>query len=275
MFPGIYDFRWDAGHIIFLGVFYSVLAVVLTTMALALRRALASFRGQRVESLRWHADFDDLPSELRRCRHELTGETASRECPNGFDCRHCTEHPQFVARGMAPVDAGEPFIAGFELPSDRLYHRGHTWVRPEADGTLTVGLDDFATRLIGTPKSVRLPAIGTLLKANGMGWKAKRHGVDVRILAPIDGEVVATGSAEEGWYLKVKPAPSGIDTRHLLSPAEAKGWMLREVERLQIALAPEAVGATLADGGTPLADLSTAIPREKLDDVYGMVFLHP
>ena len=61
MFPGIYDFKWDAGHIVFLGIFYTVLAVVLTTMTVAFGRALRAFRERRVEALRWHADFDDLP----------------------------------------------------------------------------------------------------------------------------------------------------------------------------------------------------------------------
>lgn len=275
MFPGIYDFRWDAGHIIFLGIFYSVLAVVLTTMVIALKRALRAFRGERLEALAWHADFDDLPSEMRRCRHELTGETASRECPNGFDCRHCQEHPRFVAARTASFDSAAPMPAGFELPSDRLYHRGHTWVRPEVDGTFTIGLDDLGSRLIGATKEMKLPAVGSRLKVNGAGWEAKRHGLKVRILSPLDGEVIATGGPDEGWYLKVKPAPDGIDTQHLLSPDEAKAWMMRELERLQIAIAPDSVGAALADGGTPVGDLSAAIPRERLDDVYGMVFLHP
>jgi glycine cleavage system H lipoate-binding protein len=275
VFPGIYDFRWDAGHFIFLGIFYSVLAIVLTTMAIALRRALGQFRSERVDALRWHADFDDLPSSVRRCRHELTGEIATRECPNGFDCRHCEKHPEFLAARTAPLASGEPLVAGFAVPEDRLYHRGHTWVRPELDGTFTIGLDDFASRLAGKPKHLKLPAVGKRLQANGTGWRTRRYGLDVRILAPIDGEVVATGGPDEGWYLKVKPLPEGTDTRHLLTPAEAKAWLLRELERLQITLTPETVGATLADGGTPIDDLSAAIPREKLDEVYAMVFLHP
>lgn len=276
MFPGIYDFHWDAGHIIFLGIFYTVLAVVLTTMVIALRRGVRDFRSHRAEALRWHADFEDLPASARRCRHELTGETPSRECPNGFDCRRCQEHLRFVAaRGGADLPFDEPRIGGLSVPADRLYHRGHTWVHQEDDGTLTIGLDDLGARLVGKADAVVLPEPGARVTTNGVGWEVRRNGIPVRILAPVDGEVVALGGPDDRWVLRVRPDEQPPDTRHLLTPAEAAPWLLREFDRLQSAIAPEPVGAALADGGVPLDDLTPAIPKDRIDDVYGMVFLHP
>jgi hypothetical protein len=32
MFPTIFEFQWDAGHMIFFGVFYAVIAVVVTSL---------------------------------------------------------------------------------------------------------------------------------------------------------------------------------------------------------------------------------------------------
>lgn len=276
MFPGIYDFAWDAGHIIFLGIFYMVLVVVFSTMVIATTRAIREARAGRGESLRWHADFADLPDKWRRCRHELSGEIDSRMCPNGFDCRECLEHPRFVAaRTAKPLSViSEPRVAGFEVPADRLYHRGHTWVREE-NGLMTVGLDDLAMRLLGNPDEVLLPKPGKRLVANGTGWFAEKNGVRVRVLSPIDGEVVETGGPQEGWYLKLRPAPDQrTDTRHLLTVTEAKQWMLREVERLQMAMAPAGVAPSLADGGTPVDDLGAAIPADKRDEIFGMVFLN-
>ena len=37
MLPGNYEFEWDAGHAIFLGIFYLVLGIVLSTLSVALR----------------------------------------------------------------------------------------------------------------------------------------------------------------------------------------------------------------------------------------------
>lgn len=277
MFPGIYDFKWDPGHIVFLGIFYSVLMIVLSTLLIAATRGFRDFRRERVQSLQWHSDFEDLPEAARVCRHELAGEVEKRTCPNAFDCRHCEEHPKLQA---LRADQTEPapetqIVAGFELPADRLYHRGHTWVRAESDGTMTVGLDDLAVHLIGTPDGVMMPAVGTHLVANGMGWEVRKLGNLVRVMSPLDGDVIAVGGPAEGWYLKVKPDGEHADTRHLLTLREAKPWMLREVERLQIALSSEKTGATLTDGGVPVDDLSKVIPPHQLDEVCGLMFLQP
>jgi glycine cleavage system H protein len=279
VFPGVDGFAWDAGHIIFLGVFYAVVAVVVATVGRAALRACADVRSDRVEKLRWHAAFEELPAGFRRCRHELAGEVARRTCENCFDCRNCAVHEEFVAKRPVPDPVaprhGEQTVAGFELPADRLYHRGHTWVRQEPDGTLLVGLDDLGAHLLGTPSELELPPVGARLVANGTAWRARKNGVRVRVLAPVDGEVVGVGGPGLGWYLRIRPDGGGADVRHLLSAAEAGPWLLREVERLQIALADEAVGAALADGGMPVDDLSKALSPRELDEVCGMVFLEP
>lgn len=268
MFPGIYEFTWDAGHIIFLGAFYSVLTIVVSTLVIATIRAISDARHHHVDHIRWHAEFDDLPASARACRHELIGQVAVRKCGNGFDCRSCTEHPKF---GPVPAPSRDEFVAGFEVPADRLYHRGHTWVMKEEDGTVTVGLDSLAARLLGTPDTVELPEVGAHVTTNGTAWRATKNGADVRVLAPIDGEVISVGGPSEAWYLKIRP--TWLDTRHLLTPVEARAWMLREVERLEIALAPASVGPVLADGGAPLDDFSKVIPREQYDAVCGAMML--
>jgi hypothetical protein len=51
--------------------------------------------------------------------------------------------------------------------------------------------------------------------------------------------------------------------------------MLREMERLQMALAIDGMGPTLADGGVPIDDMSSAIPDDQLDEVCGLMFLEP
>ncbi len=275
MLPGVFGFKWTAGNLIFLGIFYAVVCVVLSTIAVAMIRAVSDFRHRKHDALRWKADFDDLPKAARTCRHQLTGELKHRVCPNGFDCRECSQHAQFLARasGAAHSLDEDILIFGYHLPLDRMYHRGHTWVRREEDGTVSVGLDDFAARLIGKPDSVELPAPGTRITVNGVGWNLKRGSSVIRILSPVDGEVVATGGAEQGWYLKIKPRNGNLDTRHLLRGGEIGPWIMKEMERLQLALSVERLGATLADGGTPVADLPAALPDADWDAVWGDLLL--
>src|ERR1035437_1141115 len=96
MFPGVYGFQWSAGYLIFLGIFFSVLAVIAVTLAMVARRTYLAYRARRAGALRWQADFQDLPASDRACRHDIDGRLPGRLCFNGFDCRFCTRHPDVV-----------------------------------------------------------------------------------------------------------------------------------------------------------------------------------
>jgi glycine cleavage system H protein len=277
VFPWNYGFHWSTGTIIFMGAFYTVLVIVATTVLAAMWRSRRSLAKNKVEHIRWHSDFHDLPAECRSCRHVLTGEFSSRECPNAFDCRGCATHAKLIAlRPVAEPAHAEEEIFGMSFPLDRLYHRGHTWARMELDGTVTVGLDELGKRLLGTPDSVVLPQAGEHVEANGTAFHLRRRDANVAVLSPVDGEVVATGGPDQEWYLKLKPAATGEPAfRHLLRGAEVKPWLMREMERLQLALSAETGVATLADGGVPVDDIAASYPEADWDAVCGHMFLRP
>jgi hypothetical protein len=281
MFPWNYGFHFGAASYIFLGAFYSVLVVVATTVLKALWRSHRDLSKGKAEDIRWHSDFHDLSAADRSCRHVLTGEFTSRECPHAFDCRECETHAKLIAvhpvaqaeEAEAEAEAG---IFGMSFPLDRMYHRGHTWAHPEADGTVTVGLDDLGSRLLGTPDAVDLPEVGSCVQTNGTAFRIHKREADVRVLSPVDGEVVETGGVDRGFFLRVKPLAGAIDMTHLLRGAEVKPWLMRELERLQLALTMEGASMpSLADGGVPVADIAAAYPRTDWDAVCGEMFLEP
>lgn len=280
MFPWSPEFVWDAAHLAFFGALYGVLLVVgsmLVTAALRARKGLT-----HADAFVWHAAFEDLPVAARACRHHLTGEAPGRTCDNGFDCRSCASHPVFLSErarsmgslGLDPRGSVTIEEFGLSVPLDRYYHRGHTWVRPADDGTVTVGLDQMARRVAGTPEAVELPAIGSQLKVNGTGCHMRIRGSDVRVLAPVEGEVLEAGGDGTDWMLRVKPS-GATDLRHLLAGDEVRVWVLRELERLEQGLGLRDVGRSLADGGELVHDLSQALPRAQYDAVLGAMFLEP
>jgi len=275
MFPWNYGFHWSVASIIFLGAFYTVVAIMAATVLTAVVRARRAMAQRTQEEIRWESDFHDLPRQDRVCRHVLTGEFRNRICPNAFDCRRCETHARLTeAREPAPPEEPEEEIFGMSFPLDRLYHRGHTWVHPEPDGTVTVGLDELARRLLGAPDAVYLPEPGAHVHASGTAFRVRRRGAEVRVLSPVDGEVVETGGAGRPWYLKLKPIGGVFDLRHLLCACEIKPWVMREMERLQLVLAAEGAGApTLADGGVPVADIAASCPAADWDEVCGEMFL--
>ncbi len=274
MFPWSPEFAWDAYHVAFFGALYSVLATVAGTLAFAAWRAWRDAREGRAAAIAWHGDFEEMPRSARPCRHQLTGEAPGRACGNGFDCRHCVEHPRLEALRQASAPAEPATHFGFALPLDRLYHRGHTWVKPEPDGTLTVGLDDMARRLVGTPEQVDLPAAGERLQVNGPAGRIRTRGRDVRVLSPVDGKVVEVRREGAASTLRVDPGEAP-DLRHLLGGAEVPAWALRELERLQGALGSSALGAALADGGELVEDLGSVLPMDRYDSVLGDMLLEP
>lgn len=264
MFPWVYGFHWSPGYLIFLGVFFTVAVVVVATIVLALWRSFGDFRHGRVPQLQWAQTFHDLTPQERACRHALTGELEDRVCQNSFDCRCCSKHATLPEESTALCTHD---IFGMSVPLDRYYHRGHTWAKPEPDGTFLVGLDEMARRLAGSNSTLELPNAGTKLTANAPAFTLRREGEEVRILSPLDGEVVET--AGEGYLLRIRPEGEA-DTRHLLRGREVRAWYLRELERLQLAMG----GApSLADGGVLVEDVSATLPARTWDTLCAEIFL--
>lgn len=274
MFPGIDGFHFTFGHILFLSLFFAVALTIFLTVASAIRRTVRDFHTHQAANLCWHADFAELPERDRRCRHELAGRVISRTCDNTFDCRHCEKYSQFA---VLPA-TGNVHSFGLEVPSDRYYHRGHTWVKAEEDGSVTVGLDELAGHLIGTPDSVKLPAVGDELDLNQTAWRMQKNGRQIEVRAPIEGTIVAVGGPKQDWYLKIRPRfdlHDPLTLRHLLRGAEVRGWLARELERLQLQLRAPNTPPALADGGALLPDLMDAIPEANWDTVLADTFLQP
>ena len=272
MFPGIDGFRWTVGHVLFLSIFFTVVATIFTTVVSAVWRTRRDFQTHRAAALCWNSDFAELPEKDRRCRHELAGRVISRTCNNAFDCRHCEKYPQFA---VLPATRRAQ-SSGLKYPDDRLYHRGHTWVKPEEDGTVTIGLDDLANHLIGDPDSLITPAVNDEIELNQTAWRMQKNRKEIRLRSPIEGTVVAVGSPRQCWYLKVRPRLDLRDPatlRHLLRGSEVEGWVACELERLQIELRAPNTPPALADGGTMLPHLMDAMPEADWETVLTNTFL--
>ena len=99
-----------------------------------------------------------------------------------------------------------------------------------------------------------------------------KNGHEIRVRAPIDGTVVATGGDEEGWYLKLRPR-NPADLRHLLRGAEVSGWLSGEIDRLQLQFSAPDAPPCLADGGTLMPELMDAMPAADWDAVLAATFL--
>ncbi|MBC3906810.1 glycine cleavage system protein GcvH [Undibacterium umbellatum] len=104
------------------------------------------------------------------------------------------------------------------VPADLKYTTSHEWVRTEADGTITVGITEFAQDALGDIVFVDLPKVGTALEAGKDCAVVESVKAAGDIYAPVTGEVVgineALADAPESinadafaaWLFKLKPA---------------------------------------------------------------------
>ncbi len=80
-------------------------------------------------------------------------------------------------------------VGGFRVPENLRYHPGHTWALSESPSLVRVGIDDFASKLIGKIESVSLPQRGTWVRQGQKIWSIVKDGKKVDMVSPIEGSV--------------------------------------------------------------------------------------
>lgn len=108
------------------------------------------------------------------------------------------------------------------IPADFRYAKSHEWLKVESDGTVTVGITDYAQNSLGDITYVQVPKVGATLKAGETFGVVESVKAASDLYAPVAGTVVAVNAAldsapetvnqspyEKGWMLKLKPADSG------------------------------------------------------------------
>jgi glycine cleavage system H protein len=103
------------------------------------------------------------------------------------------------------------------IPADLKYTESHEWVRAEADGTITVGITEYAQDALGDIVFVELPKVGASFTAGDDAAVVESVKAASDIYAPVSGEVVAVNQAVadapesinadaySAWLYKMKP----------------------------------------------------------------------
>ena len=105
------------------------------------------------------------------------------------------------------------------VPEDLRYTNDHEWARTEVDGTVRVGITDFAQEALGDVVYVSLPAVGATVAAGSVLGEVESTKSVSEIYSPFAGEVVARNEDLEtrpellnndaygdGWIVVIRPA---------------------------------------------------------------------
>jgi len=180
---------------------------------------------------------------------------------------------QVVQREVAPRVVPS-IVAGFRVPANVRYHTGHTWALSESSEMVRVGMDDFASKLIGKIDSISLPQRGRWVRQGQKIWTVCREGKTVDMISPIEGTITDVNDAVvknpelarkdpygEGWLVTVQAPDSKINFRNLLGGTLARLWTESAALQLRNRI-PAMAGALAQDGGVAVDDLTAQIPNE-------------
>jgi len=103
------------------------------------------------------------------------------------------------------------------VPSNLHYTKDHEWVKVEGDGTVTVGITDYAQAALGDVTFIDLPKVGKQLESADVFGTVESVKAASDLYSPVSGEVIAINSSlnetpdlvnrepyEKAWMIKMK-----------------------------------------------------------------------
>ncbi len=166
-----------------------------------------------------------------------------------------------------------------KVPQGLFFSKNHTWTHLEMSGMAKVGLDDLLLHITGDVKFNNLKKPGDWVKKGDVIAEIDRNGKQLKVLAPISGEIINTNSRinddpmainqdpyGQGWVYKIKPTNWIAETNAYYLAEDASKWAALELDRFKDFLAvsmkkysAEPSLITLQDGGeicdNPISDL--------------------
>ena len=112
------------------------------------------------------------------------------------------------------------------VPEDRRYSKEHEWALTETDGSVLVGITEFAQHELGDVVYVELPKPGDRVAQNAHMGEVESVKAVSELFSPVTGEVIAVNDDarnapelvnespyDKGWLIRVQPDdPSELDS---------------------------------------------------------------
>lgn len=105
-----------------------------------------------------------------------------------------------------------------QVPSDLRYAKSHEWLKRDADGTVLIGISDYAQNSLGDITYVQTPKVGTKLAAGAVFGVVESVKAASDLYSPLAGVVVESNASLDqapetvnqepygaGWMIRLKP----------------------------------------------------------------------
>lgn len=132
----------------------------------------------------------------------------------------------------------------FNVPAGVFIAPAHTWANIEMNGSIRVGLDDFAQKILGPVDDIELPKEGQKVAKGEPLFSIKKGNRQMTIPSPVSGKVTSVNEEvmsrpellkmkpyELGWMCCIEPSNLAGDLKSLRIGAEALSWYQKEIDR--------------------------------------------
>ena len=168
----------------------------------------------------------------------------------------------------------------FSIPSDMFFAKGHTWLRKNNDGLISIGIDEFGTMALGALSILNCAPIGKELKRGDMIFEGAYETKIVKFLSPVNGLVKSVNknmlgkkisNPYETWAVQIVSDDFSNKQEMFLSGKEAFNWIKKEFIKLKDfiinhSLKTDLAGATMFDGGSLSHDTISSLVDKSVYD---------
>ncbi|MGA9407378.1 MAG: hypothetical protein WBW71_09630 [Bacteroidota bacterium] len=185
-------------------------------------------------------------------------------------------------------DFFQPLLAT-PLPSDRMYSKGHMWIKNDSASTSTVGIDHVGAYFLRPVVSVVLPQIPTQVEHNSpCAWLVLREGT-IALRSAVSGVGTESNSSlldrpyllldepyTSGWILRI--AGTGKAEDNLLNSDDYAHFLQKEMDVIKEKFSDAfhklqpVVGSTLFDGGEPVKSIDEILGQRKFFEITSRLF---
>jgi glycine cleavage system H lipoate-binding protein len=174
---------------------------------------------------------------------------------------------------------------GFSIPEGYCFHPGHTWVMKESGENARVGIDSFATNLLGKIDHIDVMGLNRWVRQGQKLVSIRCGDKTFELASPVEGVitainkdvvedpgVVARDPYQGGWLAIVKSPDLAINQKNLVQGGMVAPWLQNSVTRLN-GMLPQLAPTMAADGGLPVEGLLTRVSAEKREELVKEFFL--
>lgn len=164
-------------------------------------------------------------------------------------------------------------IASFAIPSNTILSKGHTWLRQNNDGLISIGIDGFGLNALGALSILGCPESGKTIQRGDMLFEGAYGNRKVKFLSPVNGIVSSVNRDAIGkkisepyktWGVQLLSNDFSKNHGKVFSGNDALNWMKTESLKLKTFINDrlpkvEEAGATMYDGGLLTQDLVASL----------------